>query len=734
MPSRKLPHEYQDLPVRSRLALLVLITFALAAPNAQAASPFTWSQPRSVDQVTPYGHWQAFSGVACPSTNLCVAVTGNQIVTSTDPAGGPGAWNSATLPTGEDPTAISCPSTSQCVATDADGSILSSTDPTGGAAAWHRSQVEPSPGIPDANQLSGLSCPSTTLCAARDFSGNIVTSTDPTGGSSAWKITRVSGGHLWGGMYCPTQSLCLSGDLYGDLEVSTDPAGGSSAWHEFNLSPTPITGLVCPSASLCVGSDNAGEILSSTNPAGGAGAWKAVHVEPTASGLGSVSCPTASLCVAASGSGDVISSNDPTGSAGAWHHAKLATGGLGLTCPDSSTCVGFDASGQIVATHDPTGGASAWTTPGVVDPPLLCGPMCQPPQQQVACPSAGLCVMVDGYGRGYASTNPAAGAHDWATILTEGGDAITSLTCPTNRLCVGIDDGYRLLSSRDPAQSSPAWRVFPQRQVSTYRLGTLLSCASATFCLGLRINFYGSVQSLSATRPGDGPGAWRTSTIRSLPLTEVDATSCPTRHLCIGATYSSGVFLSTDPHSRRPHWRHVRIPGSHQLRSISCPSASFCAAGSTRGFVFTSTDPRGGSSTWHGTRVDTTSGGSNPAGEPFHALQYMSCPSRHLCVAVDPAGNVFSSAHPTGGRRAWKEVRLRFQPTASISCPSKSLCAIPAPGGVLALSHRPRGAASTWSRTTIDPGGTLTALSCPSNRLCFAGDNAGNVIVGRARS
>ena len=84
-------------------------------------------------------------------------------------------------------TAVSCPSPWLCVALDSNGQIVTSTDPTGGPSAWTSFGVDQ--GSAD---FSAISCPSAFLCVAVDDLGNVATSTDPTGGSGAWTLTNLS--------------------------------------------------------------------------------------------------------------------------------------------------------------------------------------------------------------------------------------------------------------------------------------------------------------------------------------------------------------------------------------------------------------------------------------------------------------------------------------------------------------------------------------------------------------
>jgi hypothetical protein len=85
-------------------------------------------------------------------------------------------------------TAMSCPSASLCVAGDAVGNILTSSDPAGGPDAWSIAMADPGQGI------VGVSCPSVSMCVAADFAGNILVSTDPTGGQSGWTKTKIETG------------------------------------------------------------------------------------------------------------------------------------------------------------------------------------------------------------------------------------------------------------------------------------------------------------------------------------------------------------------------------------------------------------------------------------------------------------------------------------------------------------------------------------------------------------
>ncbi|HEY5053280.1 MAG TPA: hypothetical protein VII45_07715 [Solirubrobacterales bacterium] len=128
-------------------------------------------------------------------------------------------------------------------------------------------------------------------------------------------------------------------------------------------------------------------------------------------------------------------------------------------------------------------------------------------------------------------------------------------------------------------------------------------------------------------------------------------------------------------------------------------------------------------STWTMAPVDT------------HSLLGISCPSAHLCVAVDSAGGIVGTADPTGGSAAWhlSSVDSPNRLTA-ISCASESLCVAVDDAGNAFASSAPLGGPATWSASNVDSSQSasraLNAVSCVPAGLCVAVDNAGYVLVG----
>jgi hypothetical protein len=334
----------------------MLALVCLLVGSARAASPLSWGAPVLIDQQLPFTLGNG-GGVSCPSVSLCVAVDGaGNVVTSTDPTGGQGAWTATSVDGDNVLYGVSCPSVSQCVAVDGTGNVVTSTDPTGGQSAWTATSVDRD------NGLYGVSCPSVSRCVAVGSGGNVVTSTDPTGGQSAWTVTNVDGYNPVSGVSCPSASLCVG-------------VGGYSGLH---------------------GSYNSGYVLTSTDPTG-AHSWRVSTVDTI--GLSSVSCPSVSLCVAVDRGGSAVTSTDPTG-AHSWRVSTTETVGLSsVSCPSASLCVAVDDFGNVVTSTDPTGGQSAWTKTNVDGNNLVSG---------VSCPSVWLCVAVDRRGDEVSGSAPMA--------------------------------------------------------------------------------------------------------------------------------------------------------------------------------------------------------------------------------------------------------------------------------------------------------------------------------------
>ena len=268
-------------------------TWSLHAPNGGASA---WTLTPVDGAVDERGNPAAVDGVSCPSVSLCIAVdSAGNVLTSTNPTGGAGAWQLAHVAGAGSLLGVSCPSVSLCVAVGT-GAVVTSTDPTGGAVAWQLAHID------GTDDVLSVSCPSVSMCVATDLVGNVITSTDPTGGTSAWTLTHVDGRSGMDGISCPSVSLCVAVDYTGDVVTSTRPTGGAAAWKLLNVYFTnSLRGVSCASVSLCA---LVGDlvVLTTTRPTYDASAWT---LGPVDSLLG-VSCASVSLCVAVDSTGNAV--------------------------------------------------------------------------------------------------------------------------------------------------------------------------------------------------------------------------------------------------------------------------------------------------------------------------------------------------------------------------------------------------------------------------------------------
>jgi hypothetical protein len=222
---------------------------------------------------------------------------------------------------------------------------------------------------------------------------------------------------------------------------------------------------------------------------------------------------------------------------------------------------------------------------------------------------------------------------------------------------------------------------------------------------------------------------------RAAPLADTTtgaSVACPSVSLCV-AFGDTAVEVSRKP-SRPGSWsvpRPVfspsatrRGPGflASSSAQVSCPSVSLCVAISGFGEVAVSKHPE--SRAW---RVHQL------VKDPVDSLEGISCPSVSLCVIVDFAGDVITSHHPTGGAAAWRVTRV--EPASrpgflgppvleGVSCASETLCVAVDDAGDLLTSRDPGGGARAWTLTNIEPMYTgyvsFLGISCSSGGACVA--------------
>jgi hypothetical protein len=248
-------------------------------------------------------HFFNASGIACASPSLCLGVvTGHQATFNPRKFKTPklrqlAAFTDAAI------VGLSCPTTTECVASDTDGYGIS-YNPTSGKFIKRRIKVEAG------EALTGSACSSKTQCTAIDNDGNQITFNPLTGKTIASASIDASVGldapsgdsdNELNAISCPGAKLCVAVDTRG-AAVSFNPRS------KRKVKPTMIdpgeflTSVSCPTTKRCVAVDDAGQVLSgAAKPA----TWKVAPLTGAAGLLG-VDCPTAKECVAVDAAGDAF--------------------------------------------------------------------------------------------------------------------------------------------------------------------------------------------------------------------------------------------------------------------------------------------------------------------------------------------------------------------------------------------------------------------------------------------
>ncbi|MHB8694165.1 MAG: hypothetical protein ACYDHH_23235, partial [Solirubrobacteraceae bacterium] len=666
-----------------------LVAGLIALMWPAGAWALSWSA--AVNPVRQDARPGGLAALSCPSTSLCVAADGyswGDVLVSANPLGGATTWSVVTLPGVTVVSSVSCPDVHLCVAGDGYGNVWTSTNPTGGFRAWRRAHLEEPL---NTDGLSGISCPSVSLCVASDVNGNLWSSANPTGGRTAWHHSAIQlGDHVNGPVSCPSTSLCVTLDDGGRAYATRTPlTGGWSATGSPADQRIDPSSLACPSSGLCLvsGNDPGGRsaIFTSNNPAG-AGAWTET-VFSAHGGSDGVSCASAALCFVFDKHGDIFRSTTPTGGAAAWQSinvGKVALGGV--ACPGPAGCVAVGDAGGVLTAPDPAG--------------------------------------------------------PWSAGVINGWSSVTGVACPTTSTCIAVDSAGNVLHTRTVASTTPDWSVTAPRGVDAF---------GSIACLNARLCIAGSTRSSVwlSRQPAGGPASWQRVRLKLSRVLGYDAPtvindiSCPSPRLCVAVDNAGDVVVTTTPTGAARGWKvMVRLPAqetrggpvSESLTSVTCPSSHLCIAsdaqtpyleGSEPGMLLTSRDPsRRGS--WHGQRL---------------GLSSVSCPTVRLCLAATAdGGRLATTSNPTGGRKAWKHIRLPGFPhalnqiqTEAVSCAGPRRCVVAGSGtdggGIVATSTTPT-VARSWSVSELT-GSPMVGVRCRRGPVCIAYSDVGEMFVGR---
>jgi hypothetical protein len=323
----------------------------------------------STDPASPSSVWTHFtiptadelSAAYCATTTFCVlgdSNAGNVYISHSPTVAAAASWTSVSV-NGYGVNAVACPSTTVCVAATGDGASISND----GGMSWTAvAGATFTPGF------QSVSCPSTNLCV---LVGHHIATTLTALSSGATALVKsdssADAANDLNGVSCPSVSSCVAVDSQSRAVVSTSLA--TPSWG--SVTPTAASaafdGIDCPLVSLCVAVDGDGDASFSTNPGAGSASWTLQSGITSGGDLFAVSCPQSGLCIAVGQSGY------ETVATGAELSVSLA-GTSGGTVTDSdgyincgTTCSGLYAGGlPVTLTEVPPPGAvfAGWSGAG----------------------------------------------------------------------------------------------------------------------------------------------------------------------------------------------------------------------------------------------------------------------------------------------------------------------------------------------------------------------------------
>jgi hypothetical protein len=218
------------------------------------------------------------------------------------------------------------------------------------------------------------------------------------------------------------------------------------------------------------------------------------------------------------------------------------------------------------------------------------------------------------------------------------------------------------------------------------------------------------------------------------------AISCPSPRQCT-ASIGSGQLVTFDPQRPSGPTRTARLADGASVTALACPSPTQCTAvvpslrdggvpdiGRNTGTVGV-----GGEVTFDPATASLLRPTVIDPNEPFTVL---SCPSVHLCVAVDADQEMFTfdPTSPLSSRRSNGAKDAKLGATTGLSCPSTTQCT------AITDFTSTSPFATTYQEYTVDPrtfafvgagavpfveGRTMDVVDCPSTSQCTIADNTG---------
>jgi hypothetical protein len=254
----------------------------------------------------------------------------------------------------EDPTSVSCPSASFCMAV-----LESGYAATYDGTTWSRpTRLSSSAGEPDS-----VSCPTVSFCMAVDARDSSAFLFNGSTWSSAPRINDPASSTQTGmaSVSCSSPSFCAAVDNGSNAFTFNGTSWNSAAV----IDPgNELSTVSCPSTSFCAAVDYGPNVVTFNGTS-----WRKPSAIDPASYLQAVSCAAASFCVAIDRKGNALTFNGITWSAPVNadpNGLSMGEGGISwpvVSCPTNDFCAAVDGNDGDLVTFD----GSSWTAPVSID-------------------------------------------------------------------------------------------------------------------------------------------------------------------------------------------------------------------------------------------------------------------------------------------------------------------------------------------------------------------------------
>ena len=260
------------------------------------------------------------TAVSCPTSTFCLAAdSAGYLYTYTS-----GTWTQVDS-LGVNVTALSWDPSSFCMGGDENGNVF----------IFANSSISDVTNQPDGSPIIDVSCVSSSFCVVVTDNGNVYATTDE---GSNWRIPGggdVPSGEPLDAVSCATTTLCAVTSTNGDVYVYN-----GAEWTEYaNVSGDRLIAVSCPTSSFCAAADSAGDVFTYNGTS-----WDPSAQNPiTAHTPTTLTCPTASLCLLGDATGDVYADNGGTWAADPANPIDASAEITDLSCPLATLCTVVDS-------------------------------------------------------------------------------------------------------------------------------------------------------------------------------------------------------------------------------------------------------------------------------------------------------------------------------------------------------------------------------------------------------